>query len=134
MVGYNPDTRKHFRIWTPQTKQIVIASEPYIDESERGAKLLAKWPLDITQTIRKAPAREPKPRGRPRKNPIEARIETPIEPEIVGEEEVAMSITETASKIYEPASYDEVVNDPVHGRCWREAIEEELQNLESQQT
>ena len=27
LVGYSPDTRKHFRIWAPQTKQIVIASK-----------------------------------------------------------------------------------------------------------
>ena len=65
LVGYSPDTKKHFHIWASQTKEIVIASEPYIDESERGAKLLAKWPLDVTQTKRKAPAGEPKPRGRP---------------------------------------------------------------------
>ena len=47
---------------------------------------------------------------------------------------MAMSITETASKIYEPASYDKAVNNPVHDRRWRKAIEEELQNLESHQT
>lgn len=41
LVGYSPDTRKHFRIWAIQTKQIVIANELYIDKSERGAKLLA---------------------------------------------------------------------------------------------
>ncbi len=134
LVGYSPDTSKHFRIWAPQTKQIVISSEPYIDESEKGAKLLAKWPLDVTQAKRKAPAGEPKPRGRPRKNPIETPIEAPTEPGSVDEEEVAMSITETTSKIYEPGSYDEAVNDPVHGRRWREVIEEELQNLESHQT
>ena len=90
--------------------------------------------MDVTQTKRKAPAGEPKPRGRPQKNPIEARIETPIKPEIMGEEKVAMSITKIASKIYKPASYDEAVNDPFHGRRWKKAIEEELQNLESHQT
>ena len=105
LVGYSPDIKKHFRIWAPQTKQIVIASEPYIDESEKGAKLLAKWPLDVAQTKRKAPAGEPKPKGRPRKNPIQTRVETLTEPGIVGEEEeVAMSITETTSKIYKPGS------------------------------
>ncbi len=135
LIGYSQDTTKHFRVWAPQTKQVVIASEPYIDESEQGAKLLAKWPLDATALKRKAPVGEPRPRSRPRKNPIiEPRIETPS-PEVEGEEEeVAMSITETTSKIYEPGSYDEAVNDPVHGRRWREAIEEELQNLESYQT
>ncbi len=107
-------------------------SEPYIDKSEKGAKLLVKWPLEVVQPKRKAPAGEPKPRGRPRKNPI---VEPSVDPETaIEEEEVAMSITETTSKIYEPGSYQEAVDDPVHGRRWREAIEEELQNLESHQT
>ncbi len=48
--------------------------------------------------------------------------------------EVAMSMTKVNSKIHEPASYDEAVNDPIHGRRWREAIEEELQNLRNHQT
>ena len=34
LIGYSPDTSKHLHIWAPQTKQVVIASEPYIDESE----------------------------------------------------------------------------------------------------
>lgn len=48
--------------------------------------------------------------------------------------EQAMSITESSSKIHEPESYEEAVNDPIHGRRWREAIEKELQNLENHQT
>ena len=68
LIGYSPDTSKHLRIWAPQTKQVVIASEPYIDESEQGAKLLTKWPLDETPSLKKkAPAGEPRPRKRPRK-------------------------------------------------------------------
>lgn len=51
-----------------QTKQVIIASKPYIDESEQGAKLLSKWPLDETLLLKKkAPAGEPRPRGRPQK-------------------------------------------------------------------
>ena len=42
-IRYIPDTTKHFRIWAPQIKQVIIASEPYIDESEQGAKLLSKY-------------------------------------------------------------------------------------------
>lgn len=133
-MGYSPDTRKHFRIWVPQKKQIVIANELYIDESERGAKLLAKWPLDVTQTKRKTSAKEPKFRNRLQKNPIEAHIETLMEPNIIGKQEVVMSITKTTCKIYQPGSYDEVVNEPVHGRRQREIIKEELQNLKSYQT
>lgn len=50
------------------------------------------------------------------------------------EHEVAMSMTETNSKIHELKSYVEAVKDPIYGRRWREAIEEELQNLENHQT
>ncbi len=42
LVSYNPNTSKHFRIWALQTKQIVISNKPYIDESEKGVKLLAR--------------------------------------------------------------------------------------------
>lgn len=42
LVSYNSDTSKHFHIWASQTKQIVISSKPYIDESEKSAKLLAR--------------------------------------------------------------------------------------------
>ncbi len=42
-----------------------------------------------------------------------------------------MSITESTSQIYEPNTYDEAISDLIHGRRWRKAIEEELQNLES---
>ena len=48
--------------------------------------------------------------------------------------EVAMSMTKASSKIHEPKSYDEAISDPIHGRRWREAIEEELQNLKNHQT
>ena len=44
--------------------------------------------------------------------------------------EAAMSITETSSKVYEPKSYDEAIADPIHGTRWRQAIEEEIHNLE----
>ncbi len=42
-----------------------------------------------------------------------------------------MPITESTNKIYEPNTYDEAISDPIHRRCWREAIEEELQILGS---
>ena len=45
-----------------------------------------------------------------------------------------MSITECSSKIRKPITYDKAINNPIHGRRWREAIEEELQNLENHQT
>lgn len=52
----------------------------------------------------------------------------------VVESEQAMSMAESTSKIYEPNTYDEAISDPIHGRRWREAIEEELQNLENHHT
>lgn len=45
-----------------------------------------------------------------------------------------MSITETSSKIYEPATYEQAISDSIHSRQWKEAIEEEIQNLEDHQT
>ena len=48
--------------------------------------------------------------------------------------ELAKSMTETSSKVREPKTYDEAINNPVHGNRWREAIDEELWNLDSHQT
>lgn len=49
-----------------------MVSNPYVDESEQGAKLLIDHPLDFTHGTttaakRKEPTGEPRPRGRPRK-------------------------------------------------------------------
>ena len=43
-------------------------------------------------------------------------------------------MTETSSKVREPKTYDEAINDPIHGNRWREAIDEELGNLDIHQT
>lgn len=151
LIGYSPDTTKHFRVWAPQTKQVIIASEPFIDEFEQGAKLLDRWPIKTLSTKRKAPAGEPKPRGRPRKYPAEPTVvdpppqTAPIESTSATKDslvsclpirnlEQAMSITESNSKIHKPGLYDKAVNDPIHGRRWQEAIKDELQNLENHHT
>ena len=34
LIGYSLDTSKYFCIWASQTKQVIIVSEPFIDESE----------------------------------------------------------------------------------------------------
>ena len=34
LIGYSNNTTKHFRVWAPKTRQVIMASEPYIDESE----------------------------------------------------------------------------------------------------
>ena len=101
---------------------------------------MTKWPLDETPSLkRKAPAGEPRLKRRPRKIiSTEATILLKNDRPIVAEEasnegqtETAMSITECSSKIRKPTSYNEAINDAIHGRRWREAIEEELQNLEN---
>ena len=100
----------------------------------------------------KAPAREPRPTGRPRKNPAEqpAQINQPMADPDLGQDQqpeqsnkkpinqnnnkAAMSMTKVSSKIHKPKLYDKTINDPIHDRQWRKAIEEELQNLENHQT
>ena len=49
-------------------------------------------------------------------------------------QELAKSIFEAFSKIHEPASYEEAISDPIHGRQWKEVGEEELHNLEAHHT
>ena len=49
-------------------------------------------------------------------------------------QELAKSVTETSSKVREPKTYDEAINDPIKGNRWREAINEELWNLDTHQT
>lgn len=47
-IGYSQDTTKHFRAWAPKTQQNLLVSDPYIDESEQGSKLLIKHPPDLS--------------------------------------------------------------------------------------
>lgn len=142
LIGYSPDTTKHFRVWALQTKQVIIASEPYINESEKGAKLLKKWPVE-TSLKRKALAEEPRPRGCQQKRFTEELVMQPVvllkgnnnmETILSDKHKTVMSITESSSKIHEPAAYNEVISNLIHGRRWRETIEEELQNLENYYT
>lgn len=32
-IGYSSDTTKHFRVWAPQTKEVIVASKLHIDET-----------------------------------------------------------------------------------------------------
>lgn len=59
-----------------------------------------------------------------------------LDPQIKPEanEKLAMSITETCSKIYKPKSYDKAMNNPIYGCRWHKTIENKLQNLENYQT
>lgn len=124
---------------------MIIASESYINKSVQKTKLLIKYLLStITPALkRKAPVREPRPKGRPRKNlaiePTTTALQITIDefdlqikPE--ANKEIAMSITETCSKIYEPKSYNKTMNNPIYCQRWRETIENKLQNLENYQT
>ena len=49
-------------------------------------------------------------------------------------QELAKSVIEINSKVREPNAYDEVINDPINRNGRREAIDEELWNLDSHQT
>ena len=125
LIGYSNKTNKHYQAWAPETKQVIVVSDLFIDESVQGAKLLLDWPLETGSNSKRKATGEPKPRGRPRKMPILQQNPIPVV-----ESKQAMSMAESTSKIYEPNTYDEAISDPIHGRRWREAIEEELQNLE----
>ncbi len=74
---------------------------------------------------KKVLVREPKPRGKSRKNlaiePITTalqitinKLDSHIKPK--ANEELAISITKTYNKIYEPKSYNEAVNNPIYGQ------------------
>ena len=49
-------------------------------------------------------------------------------------QEFAKSVTETSSIVQEPKTYDEAINNPIHGSRWRKAVDEELWNLDIYQT
>ena len=113
LIGYSSDITKHFWLWALQTKQVIIASELYINESEKRAKLPAKWPLEIVSLKRKAPAGEPRPESRPQKNliSIQPALLEPVPIRIMGDvikvnesqskgHKMVMSITESSSKIH----------------------------------
>lgn len=130
LIGYSSNTTKNFCIWAPQTRQMIIVSKPYVNKSERGVKLLEKWLLEVVPlSKRKTLAREPKPRGKPKKQVV---VKGTAVPESRGKvKEVAMSMIESSSKIIKLTSFDEAINNSIHGRRWQEAIEHKLQNLEN---
>ena len=45
-----------------------------------------------------------------------------------------MSATKISSKIHKSATYKKAIFDPIYFRRWKEAIEEEIQNLEDHYT
>ncbi len=111
LIGYSNETTKHYRALTLGTKQVIVVSDPFMDESVQGAKPLLDWPLETGFSSKRKATGEPKPQGRPRK--IFIFQQNPIS---VIESEQAMSITESTRKIYELNTYDEAISDPIHGR------------------
>ncbi len=133
-IAFSLDTTKQFQIWASKTRQLLIGTDPYIDESKQGAKLLINHPLQSLK--QKLPTSKPRPRGRPRKvvqieeNYVAPSLHNALADMDEPQADTAMFATEVGSKIYEPRTYDKAIADPVHGRKWKDAIEEELSNLE----
>lgn len=50
-IGYNQDTTKHVCAWAPKTQQILLVTNPYVNEFEQGAKFFVDYPLDFTHPI-----------------------------------------------------------------------------------
>lgn len=151
-------------MWAPKTQQILLISNPYINESKQRAKLLFGNSLDPSclpsagQSAgqkRKAPTGKPRPKRQPCK--ISVTVPAPESPAIETESlkrsggakndetghkygdtsstvEKIISVAETSSKVYEPKTYKEAITDPIQFKQWRDAIEEEIQNLENHQT
>lgn len=118
-VGYSLDTSKHYRVYAPQTRQLVIADAPSISEADQGAKLLVQFPLEPSMAVakRKTPAAEPRPRGRPKipiSNNLEAstltseqtnptmQVPTTTTETVNPATEIAMPAADTGSNVYEP--------------------------------
>lgn len=84
-----------------------------------------------TKRMRIDLSHNPKPRtdlgGTSGKNPLGDGLVRPAR-------EFAKSVTETSSQVQEPKTYDEAINDPIHGNRWCEAVDEELWNLDAHQT
>lgn len=47
--------------------------------------------------------------------------------------EFAKSVIEICSKMHEPKTYNEAINNAIYGNRWQEAIDKELWNLDSHQ-
>ena len=41
-------------------------------------------------------------------------------------QELAKSVTESCSKVREPKTYNEAINNPIHDNRWRKAVDKEL--------
>ena len=90
------DTTKHLRTWTPKTHQVLIASEPVVIKSKRGAELLVDNLIPPPKLLQQ-PAGKQKPRGRPRKRPCveDTVIKENARKENASRDELAQAIMQT---------------------------------------
>lgn len=54
LIGFSSNTTKHYWIWVPETKHVLIVSNPYINKSTQRAKLLIKCLLDLSWMNKKS--------------------------------------------------------------------------------
>ena len=98
--------------------------------SEQSVKKEAAEAIMQTKQMRIHHPRNPKPKtdlgGISGKTPLGDRLVRPAY-------KFAKWVTETSSKVHEPKTYNEAINDPIHGNRWREAVDEELWNLDTHQ-
>ena len=76
--------------------------------------------------IRAEGAHNPSQARRPRTDPDGTSGKNPLDGLVRPAQELAKSVTETSSKVREPKTYDEAVNNPINGNRWQKAIDEEL--------
>lgn len=66
-------------------------------------------------------------------NPTVARIDLGTGSGVRPVHKLAKFLTKTNSKVHEPKTYNEAIDNLIHGNQWREAIDKELWNLDSYQ-
>ena len=59
-IGYT-DITKHLKTWALKTHQVLIASEPVVNELKRRAELLVENSMPLPLRLLRQPAEEPKP-------------------------------------------------------------------------
>lgn len=146
MIGYTATT-KQYRIWSCERRCVFARSAVTFDESKSGADLLVDHPLvsrqkskENTETLTnvKSIGHAPRKRGRPRKDTQSTQADLTAkktrledsEAEYLpdSEEEIVMTMREVNSKVVLPTTYEQAINDPIHGPKWLEAIKVELEN------
>jgi hypothetical protein len=60
-LGYMDGTTKNYKVWVPDMKKVIVASNVNFSEGEKGGSIDLK--LDITSTSNQVPTRNPV--GRP---------------------------------------------------------------------